>query len=173
MSARHVREMFRVTATLYEFCSSRSRYCSEFLRVVLLYTKPDFNLQFCNLKSHGSTNQKGKESKQRNPLGHHHYHQIPCCSRDKLSAVIEMSLRLKSRLIMTYDNDSNRVVFIFRNWFDSLDVVLEFSSFILKMFKAFQILNTGLKISQALKTFWKFIRSYSELPSNFGQVRLG
>ena len=42
ISARHVREMPRVTATnsnicttLYEFCSTRSRHCSQFWRVVL------------------------------------------------------------------------------------------------------------------------------------------
>ena len=50
MSARHAREMLRVTTTnsnicttLYEFCSTRS----EFSRVVLLYPKPD--LQFAVL----------------------------------------------------------------------------------------------------------------------------
>ena len=57
MSARHVREMLRVTATnsnicttLYEFYSTRSRHCSEFWRVVLLYPKPALQFAVLSLK---------------------------------------------------------------------------------------------------------------------------
>ena len=57
MSARHVREMLRVTATnnnifttLYELCSTRSRHCPEFWRVVLFCPKPDQQLAVLSLK---------------------------------------------------------------------------------------------------------------------------
>ena len=62
------------------------------------------------------------------------------------------------------------MVFTFLSWLDLLGVALAFRISILKIFKLLQAAGTGLRMSQASKTFGKFSRSYSDLLSKFGEV---
>ena len=79
---------------------------------------------------------------------------------------------LKSKLITPYDNESNRMVFIFRIWFDILYGVLTFLSFILEMFESFLKLLTQGYVTDIrnFQTFGKLLRTCWELLSKFGTM---
>ena len=65
--------------------------------------------------------------------------------------------------------DSYRMVLTFRSWLDLLGVVLAFWISILKISRLLQnCWHRVIYISQASKTFGKFLRSCSELLSKFG-----
>ena len=62
--------------------------------------------------------------------------------------------------------DSHRTVFTFRSWLDLLGVVLALWISILKISKLLQ----SYRYHKLRKTFGKFLRSYSELLSKFGDI---
>ena len=177
MSARHLRAMLRVTATnsnvcttLYEFCSTRSRHCSEVLAFCLIVSKPDLQLAVMSLTMswlHCPKRKRPVKSKRRIPLEDNQY-QFPAAERGTdfqrwYTCPLRSTPRLKSILIPIYQNDSLRMVFIFRSLFDILDVVLTCLSFILKIIKSFQYYWYRVTDITRYQNVGKFFRSYSEL----------
>ena len=59
---------------------------------------------------------------------------------------------------MTYDNDSQRTVLIFRSLFDLLDVVLMFLSFILQICKSFQNYWQKVSLNISSQNVWETLQ---------------
>ena len=66
--------------------------------------------------------------------------------------------------------DSYRTVFTFISWLDLLGVVLAFWISIVKIAIASKLLTQGYRYQKLRKIIGKFLRSYSELLSKFGEI---
>ena len=68
--------------------------------------------------------------------------------------------------------DCHLMVFIFLSWSDLLDVAQAFRILILKKtyMCTFKFLKQGNRYHKLQKTFGKFVRSYSDLLSKFGEI---
>ena len=55
--------------------------------------------------------------------------------------------------------DFHLMIFIFRSWFDLVDVMLTFLNFILKIFESLQIIDIGSPISQASENVWEVLQA--------------
>ena len=75
-------ELPRQTATSVRLCTSSVRHAHDNApssgKLSYCTLSQLCSLQFCHLKSHGSTNKKEKAGKQQSE--EHHYHQVPSCS---------------------------------------------------------------------------------------------